>query len=115
MRPISEISLGLGSISALQTATTSSDRAIAPFNGEIVGIAFHTDTLIDAALTLDLFVDEVNQGALLVPNPVLPADSGEIMVPTTKTYVRAGDAIRVETNGQQSGAAIGYLTLILRP
>jgi len=118
-RPSNEVSLPLGAISALQTNATSSDTVASPIDGELVGVAFFSSVLIDAALTLDVVHGSngtiANLGALLVPSPTQPAFTGVILVPTTKVFVAEGDSIRVETNGQQMAAGTGTLTAIIRP
>lgn len=117
-RPWNDIIMSFGSIGALQTATTESALIVVPAACELVEVHFVCSVIIDAALTIDIHTQsggsETDEGALLVPSPTQAALTPAVLIPSSTVTLGVGDAIKLESNGQQTAASLGYFTGIFR-
>ena len=112
MRTLNEYFLSGGQMSDIGTAGNLSTPAVVTDDGKIVAVGIHVHTLVDAATSFDIMVNEVDSGVDAILPDATPDESGIIMN-VSDIEVVEGDAITLQANGEPT-AGIAEVTWIIR-
>jgi hypothetical protein len=110
-----------GGVITFSTTDALSDSIVMPESGQIVGCAFHTDTLIGtlANVPQEFRVDintvtHASDPLFQFLDASIAADEGVVMIPEQEVFVNAGDAIQLRSGGEQIAVSTATLTWIIR-
>jgi hypothetical protein len=115
MRTLNDYFLFGGSFTAIQTAGNTADEiAVVPDGGKVIGVAINVHTIIDAETTFDILVNGADSTADAVLPDATPDETGVVMEITGTALVNPGDALQLQSNGEQVAATTADITWIIR-
>ena len=114
MRTLNDYFLMGGNMTAIQTANNASPVVVVPDAGRIKAILMNVHTVIDANTTFDIMINGVDSGIdATLPNGTADESGVELYI-GDGLDVALGDAINIQSNGEQSAATTADLTYVIR-
>lgn len=114
MRPLRDYFLRGGRMSAIQTDDNASEIAVIADVGTLRSVIMNVHTLIDALTTFDVILNNVETGVDVTLPDATPAQAGVEMFLPSEVHVEIGDAIFIQSNGEQVAATTADLTFVIR-
>ncbi len=119
-RDLDEIVVDGGLIAAIETSPNAGTPFVCPVKGKLVGVMLHPHTVIGATgNTFDVLKNTadtagVTGGAVDISIPVSqPLDDGVLCLPDSEVFVDVGDALILQTNGEQVAATqVNYVWIV---
>jgi hypothetical protein len=115
MRTLNDLCLPAGVMAAINTGSLETDHVAVPDTGRLYSVFCHTEILIAAAHSFDIFVNDVDSGVDCDLPDATPADSGVEMVVPSEVHLEPGDQVYLQSNNEQTTAdTICYFTFVIR-
>ncbi len=124
-RDLDLIALGGGSLTAIQTAGNSSAALVCPVKGRLVGVVLNPRTVISTAsppepVSFDVLKNTADTAGatgaavdILLPD-AQPLNDGILCLPDAEIFVDVGDALILQSNGEQVAATVALITWIIK-
>jgi|TARA_R110001583_G_scaffold4360_4_gene25385 hypothetical protein len=114
MRTLNDYFLPGGIIATIHTVDTENTDTVIPDGGTLQAIYMHVHTLIDATTTFDIYKNGSDSGVDATLADATPDESGVALSLGGSVEYAAGDAIKLRSNGEQSGATTVDVTYVIR-
>lgn len=114
--PESDYFMQAGTMTAIQTAGNLSPVVVCPDAGRVIGIAINVHTVIDALTTFDVLVNGAELATAVdatLPNGTAD-ETGVIMDLDGVVEVDIGDALQLQSNGEQVAATSADVAWVIR-
>lgn len=114
MRTLNDYFLSGGNMTAIQTANNASGVAVCPDAGTLYSVILNPHTIIDAATTFDVLKNGTDTTVdVTLPDATADETGVEMVLPSLVTVV-IGDAISIQSNGEQVAATTADVTFVIR-
>jgi len=113
MRTLNDIFLPMGGTMSLETAGQVCEQVVIPEDGEIIAVIVNSNAAVSTVTTCDILLDGADSGVDLVI-PAASADVGQECYTDAKCYVRRGQRLVYQSNGETTGTHAARFTTIIR-
>ncbi len=114
MRTLNDYFFEGGNMTAIQTAGNLSPIRVVPEAGVLAGVVINVNTVIGTITTFDVIVNTVESAVDVAMQTLIADETGEVMLPDGVLDLAEGDAIRIQSNGEQAAATTADICYIIR-
>ena len=114
MRTLNDYFIMGGNMTAIQTADNASPVVVIPDEGKLKVIYMNVHTVIDAETTFDIMKNGTDTTVDATLADATVDETGVALTLGGTVEVNAGDAINIQSNGEQSASTTADVSYIIR-